>query len=661
MSITWVWAGVILTGVGALVAVLLRKVLRGGSMEGGRWEDEAGYQAIFENSPTVMLLVDPETGRIVDANGAACRYYGYTRAALKSLRITDLNTLPWETVQEGLTQAKNGQMAHFLFQHRLASGVVRSVEVFTGPVRFGGRDLLHSIVHDIHDRKLVEDALRASEETYRTLTERLGEGLVKLDREGRYQYCNRQFSGLLGYSPEEMMGRTPLDAAPEHEREALQRKMEERRAGKSDRYELQLRRKDGTTVDCLVTATPEYDGNGVFDGSLILLTDITERKRAEISLRQIQKSESLSLMASGIAHDFNNLFQSLQANLEMALAHHGDPDRTRTSLDRSLRIVAEAAALSRKMLDFSGRGFRRSVAVDLRDLLMRRQEQLESFARPGVKLQVEIEEGLPSVKGDPDQILQVITGLIANAGEALEASSGEIRLSVRSETLDDAALKQHHWIEPPPGRQVISVTVTDSGKGIPAHLLDQIFDPFFSTKAAGRGLGLPAALGITRNHQAGLQVQSSSSGSTFRICFQPVVMEEPRRSPGSGDSVVGHRKAILLVDDDVDLREVMAESLRDVLGYDVLVAVNGMEAVAVFREKADQISLILMDAVMPGLSGGQAFDAIKEMRPDAKAILCSGYGDEVGSEAIDRHGFLGFLKKPFSLKELGEAIERART
>lgn len=642
-------------GTGVSMAQSLGQEVR----RGGGPEEESCYRALFENSPTVMLLVDPETGQIVDANDAACQFYGYSRAALAALKVMDLNTLPPEVVREDMVQAWKGPRAYFQFQHRLASGEVRHVEVFSGPVRLGGRELLHSIVHDIHDRKLMEEALRTSEKTYRTLAEHLGEGLVTLDPEGRYRYCNRRFSEMLGYAPEDMMALSPLDLVQDHEREKLLRKMEERRTGRSDRYELQLRRKDGSVLDCLISSTPQYDANGAYDGALVLLTDITERKRAEASLRQVQKSESLSLMASGIAHDFNNLFQSILANLEMALACPEASGKVRACLERSLRIVGEAAGLSRKILDFSGRGFRRSLPVDLHDLLMPRAEQLEFFAGSGIRLHIEIEEDLPSVKGDPDQILQVITGLIANAGEAMETGTGDVHLRVCLEQLTEEDLEQRQWVEAPPGRQVVSVIVADSGKGIPAPLLDHIFDPFFSTKAAGRGLGLPAALGIARNHHAGLQVQSSPAGTTFRICFQPVGLEETCALPRSQGPSAARRKAILLVDDDADLREVMAEGLREVLGHEVLVAVDGLEAVTVFKEHADQISLILMDAVMPGLSGGKAFDAIKQIRPGAKAILCSGYGDEVGSEAIERHGFLGFMKKPFSLKELEEAIARA--
>ncbi len=617
---------------------------------------EERYRTIFENSQTVMLLIDPETGRIEQANAAACRYYGYAREALTAMRIYDLNPMPPEELRAEMQRARREQRNHFYFRHRLASGEVRYIEVFSGPVRFGGKEYLHSVIHDIHDRRLAEQALRESEERYRTLAEQLGEGLVILDREGRITFCNRRMAEMIGYGVDEILGASPLAAVMDEDRALIQAKMVERRTGKSDQYEVRLKRKDGALLNVLISASPLCDEEGAYTGSLALFSDITLHKRSEEAVRRMQKSESLSLMASGIAHDFNNLFQSIQGNLELARANAGDRARVEASLDRALRILGEAASLSRKMLDYSGRGFRKAVPVDLHDLLAPHLDPLRREFLPPARLQEHLTERTPSVSADPDQILQVVSGLLANAREAIDGP-GTVTLSLQHEHLEERDLQRGFWAEPPPGRDVVTLTVADTGKGIPSDHLGRIFDPFFTTKEAGRGLGLSATLGILRNHRAGLQVVSEPGGTAFRVCFEALGLEETCELPLRPQSSPAVR-TILLVDDDSDLREVVAEGLKDVLGYDVLTAQDGMEAVEVFRNNTDRIALVLMDAVMPRLSGGQAFDAIKQLHPGAKAILCSGFGDELGREALERHGFLGFLKKPFSLKELGEVIER---
>lgn len=659
MAVPWIWPIAFVAAAGALCAAyrLGRRAAISGQVERELRESEERHRAIFENSQSVMLLIEPATGRIVQANAAACRYYGHARGVLTGMRVFDLNPMPAEELRAEMEQARREQRNHFHFRHRLASGEVRDVEVFSGPVRFGGKEYLHSVIHDIQERCLAEQALRVSEEKYRTLAEQLGEGLVILDAEGRYAYCNRRMADMLGYAPAEMEGVDPLSVVLEQDRELVRTKMGERRLGRSDHYGARLVRKDSTILDTLISASPLRDGTGAFSGTLALFTDISETKRAEERVRRLQKSESLSLMASGIAHDFNNLFQSVQGNLELALASPSDPVRVGASLERALRILGEAASLSRKMLDFSGLGFRKAVPTDLRDLLHAQLEALRQDLLPGIRLEAELAERLPPVNADPEQLGQVVSGLVANASEAVGAS-GTIGLVLRQERLTERDLQEGFWVEPPPAQEGVSLLVSDTGPGIPSEILGRIFDPFFSTKAAGRGLGLSATLGILRNHHAGLQVVSSPQGSTFRICFEPVRLGETCELAPRADARPAAR-TILLVDDDADLREVVSEGLRDVLGYDVLTAQDGMEAVEAYQRQPDRIALILMDAVMPRLSGGQAFEAIKQSHPGAKAILCSGFGDELGREAVERHGFLGFLKKPFSLKELGEVIERA--
>jgi PAS domain S-box-containing protein len=620
-------------------------------------EADGTYQAIFRDSQSVMLIVDPADGRILEANAAAARYYGHPLAVLASLSVFDLNALPPEAVREALRSARSGERNRFHLRHRLAGGELREVEVFSGPVRYRGRDCLHSVIHDIHEQRLAEQALRASEENYRRLAEQLGEGLVMFDREGRCRYCNRRAAELLGYRQEEVLGRHALEAVMPREREAARARMAARARGRSDQYEILLRRKDGAPVSCWVTASPLFDAAGDYLGTLVLVTDITDRKRTEAVARQVHKSESLSLMASGIAHDFNNLFQAIQGQLELAIASP-EAGKARACAEQALRILEEAADLSRKMLDYSGRGFRRASSVDLAALLAGRRDKLAGYLLPGVRFRMEVPGDLPPVAGDAEQILQVVSGFIANAAEAIEGSIGEVVLSVRAGAPEVPELTRGNWIEPPPQGEIVSLSVSDTGRGILSTHLERIFDPFFSTKAAGRGLGLSAAIGIIRNHGAGLQVSSSPSGSTFRVCFR-VGTREPAPGPApAGETRRDDAPAVLLVDDNEDLRDALAAGMRELLGWRVLTAADGTEAVALCRERGGEITLILMDAVMPGLSGIQAFERIREFLPGARAILCSGYGDEIGADAVERHGFASFLKKPFSFKELSAAVTK---
>ena len=384
---------------------------------------------------------------------------------------------------------------------------------------------------------------------------------------------------------------------------------------------------------------------------------------AEISLRLVEddlararKMESLGLMAGGIAHDFNNLFQGIQGNLELARLKAADAV-LRAPLDRALKILDKASRLTHRMLEFSGKGFRRSEALALNPLI---QECLRPFMDLGEpRIQFRAQAGLPKIEGDAKQLTQVLTGLVLNAKEALGARDGTIQ--VRAELGFDAPSEAGGvWIHPaPPGPAGVCLVVEDNGSGMSRDVLERAFDPFFTTHRPGRGLGLSAALGILRTHHAGLWVDSAiGRGTTFRIHFPPCPEEQPGDQADVPPEPWVGRKTILLVDDDEDLQETLVEFLRDGLGYPVLQARDGLEAVELYRRERERIGLVLMDATMPRLSGPDALQAILAFAPEVRAILCSG-GSEETWRAAGATGFHGYLKKPFLLQTLQETLLRA--
>ncbi|HWQ07761.1 MAG TPA: ATP-binding protein, partial [Holophaga sp.] len=346
-----------------------------------------------------------------------------------------------------------------------------------------------------------------------------------------------------------------------------------------------------------------------------------------------------------------------QGNLEIAGIVLEDPAKAQRVLDRALRSLERAKILSQRMLDYSGRGPSRSLPIDLGELVTRHASLLSDLVGPGTELAYRITEGLPPIEGDPEQLLQVLTALITNAHEALDGCRGTITLVV--EASPGANASEGNWVEPPPVGGAVAITVSDTGQGIAPEMVGRLFDPFFTTKETGRGLGLASALGILRNHHAGLQVRSMpGAGSRFRMVF-PLREEkaQPLAAVPAAQGPAQPRDAILLVDDDAGVRTTGQEILADLLHYRVLTAKNGREALEIFRGHADEVALILMDATMPDLSGGETFRAIQALRPDAKGILCSGYGDETGRKLVQDYGFQGFLKKPYSIQDLKALLE----
>ena len=394
------------------------------------------------------------------------------------------------------------------------------------------------------------------------------------------------------------------------------------------------------------------------------LGDATERKRTEENALRDRKMESLGLMAGGIAHDFNNLFQTLMTNLELMGPRFAGDARGRAVLDRCFGILAKASSLSRRMLDYSGGTLRSEEFLDL-GALVRQESAVLAHQAHGLNSRIElvctVQDGLDFVSGDPALLAQVLQTLVHNSQEALHGGPGTIDVSLSAWSPGEYGLDPGGWVGDAQEEPALCLQVRDTGSGIPAENLPRVFDPFFSTKAHGRGLGLSAALGIIRSHGGRIHLESTPGiGSTFRI-FLPRAPQAEHRSqiPETSSPVKTQGRLILLVDDEEDLRVSLAEILTDILDYRVIEARDGVEAVEKFHEHGAEVSLVIMDVTMPRMSGIKAWEEIRKEAPAARGILCSGYSEETGVQLASGHGFLGFLKKPFNLQTLRATIGMA--
>jgi len=425
---------------------------------------------------------------------------------------------------------------------------------------------------------------------------------------------------------------------------------------KTEAREYRIRRKDGSERICQALGAPIRDREGRLLAGLIIFPDISEQRRAEEALRRAQTMESLGLMAQGIAHDFNNLFQGLEGLLELAQVKASG--ETATLLAQALGALERAATLSNQVLDYSGKSHRELGVLDLNRLIQDVVDLLPGLLPEVPPITLHLDPTIPDTEGDHDQIHRVITALLLNALEA--SSDSKQPVEVRTELIsieESLAGAEGLWVDPPKSGLQLRLTVRDHGPGIPPEHLGRIFDPFFSTKEAGRGLGLAAALGLIRGHGAGLHVASTPGQGCCMAVFLPVHVVQPNQSALPRPPVRG--RTILLVDDEPLLLEVMGEVITDLLGRPLLKANDGQEALELFRAHADEIGLVVMDATMPRLTGPEAFESMKRIRPDLRAILCSGFSESFGEATAASHGFQAFLKKPFPLKALREAIERA--
>lgn len=388
-----------------------------------------------------------------------------------------------------------------------------------------------------------------------------------------------------------------------------------------------------------------------------LQLEMSERARTEASLRQKQKLESIGLLAGGIAHDFNNLLTSILNQVDLARRRLPDEPKVRQHLDKALQSTQRAADLTRQLLAYAGKAPFHVEPLDVNQLIQANQSLLETVLQRNAGLQLDLQSPLPAIIADRSQIQQVLMNLVINALEAIHHESGHIVIKTATITLanpiDPAAFI---GVPPNPGAYVC-LTVSDNGVGMDQGMIEKIFDPFFSTKERGHGLGLSVVLGVIQALRGGLQVASQLSvGATFAV-YLPASPEQPQ--PERPISLPIQRppqdQLVLVIDDEAPVREAVAEMLSN-LGYRTLTAANGYEGVAAFCQRQEEISAIVLDMTMPGMNGLETLQKLRTLNVNVKVILSSGYSDAVVPERLLQQPATAFLAKPYRLEQLYEVL-----
>jgi PAS domain S-box-containing protein len=383
-----------------------------------------------------------------------------------------------------------------------------------------------------------------------------------------------------------------------------------------------------------------------------------ERERLETQLQQSQKFESLGLLAGGVAHDFNNLLCGILGNVDLAALDLAEGHPAQQSLDEIRAAAHQATELCRQMLAYAGRERLVVAEVDLSRLVGSMEQLLRVSVSKKASMRLDLTAPLPKVQGDASQLRQVLLNLVLNASEALGDESGVISVRTGVEECQQEYLRATYLKDDLPGGQYVVVEVSDSGVGMDADTQSRLFDPFFSTKFLGRGLGLAAVIGILRAHGGTIKVYSEvGKGSVFKVFLpavvvgaQPTVVPPVSRWTGSG--------RVLLADDEPSVRSVGARMLQR-LGFEVLLAEDGREAVRKFEKHGESLVLVLLDMTMPHLDGAETFRELRRLRPDVKVVLTSGYTEAEATGRFSGKGLAGFVQKPFRLNALRVAVQNA--
>ena len=618
-------------------------------------ESEGRYRSLFENNRSVMLLVDPESGAILDANQAAAAYYGWSRERIRAMNIYAINTATRADVQAEMEQARKEQRDYFLFKHRRADGSLRDVEVFSGPVVFAGHEMLYSIVHDITDRRRTEEALRQSEAQLRDKAEQLAqvmlsapEGVLLLDNLNHILLANKRAETklvrLATYDAAQrlvQLGGVDMDklltTPPEGQWHTLQ-------AGQHI-YEL--------------TARPVESGP-VPAGWVMITRDATAERAVREQLQRQERLAAVGQLAAGIAHDFNNIMSVISIYAEMTSEAPGLTERERA---RTLTIIEQtqrATRMIRQILDFSRQSVFERQALDLLPLLKEQEKLLKQTLPESIEVSLAAVRGEYFVRADPTRLQQLVMNLAVNARDAMP-EGGQLQIELTALVVKDARQS------PLPGLNAgawVRIDVQDTGTGIRPEHMAHVFDPFFTTKEPGKGtgLGLAQAHGIVAQHDGYITVSSElGAGTRFSIFLpaEPVADDAAETTVLRPDLPLGQGEQVLLVEDDATLRSSLAE-LMALWNYRVVTAANGEEALALLedegRQQDDPFALIVSDVVMPRLGGVALVKMLRRRGGATPVILMSGH--PIGEEQMpwQELGVEVLLAKPPNSRQLAEAM-----
>ncbi len=521
-----------------------------------------------------------------------------------------------------------------------------------------------NLVAQIDRRLSTEKRLRISEEKYRTILDTIDEAYFELDRAGRITFVNDAACRIMGYPLGELSGMHFRHFSGHRSTRRLIRVFGGiiQSGNPEQAIAYPVITKDGGQKELDLSAALMRDATGRIVGFRGLARDVTakiaaekEHEKLQHQLNHAQRMEAVGTLAGGIAHDFNNLLMGIMGNVSLLEISIATDSNTSGYLRTIEQCVESGASLTRQLLGFARGGKYQTATIDLNEIV-RRTADMFGRTKKEIQIQAHYQERVWPVDADQGQIEQVLVNLFVNAWQAM---TDNFTLILTTENV----VMERAWATTfgvDPG-DYVSVSVQDHGKGIDPDVIDRIFEPFFTTKQMGRGtgLGLASAFGIVKNHNGIIDVQSRlGQGSTFTIYLPAASRKQPPVSPTAPGVALKGSGTILVVDDEAVILEVSTTILKT-LGYQVITAGNGQQAIAMFERDGDHIDGVLLDMVMPDLTGRQVLEALKRRKPDVCVILSSGYSLEGLGDKAQGMSADGFIQKPYSIDQLAAVLKQA--
>ena len=633
-------------------------------------ESEAMHRAIFNNAGIGIDLLD-STGRFAQVNKTLANILGYSPDELRGLSFSDISHPDDRDIsRHRLESLLSGEIDGYRLEKRYMRKDGRTVwcALYVSAIRDtkGKHSGTVGVIEDISDRKLAEKQLCSTMASLESAQRLANLGSWSYNLQTRELNWSSEMFKICGVDPEQgapSYGRHKEFVHPEDWEFFSDAMRRVANGGEGHELELRIYRPDKSVCHVLTRAEPEYDQAGKVAGLYGTIQDISgrklheqERDRLRSQLVQSQKMEAIGTLVGGLAHDFNNMLQVVigYADLLLMRKKRGDPDHK--ELEAVIKTAQEGADLVQRLLLFGKEARTHMATMDLNNQIDELAILLSRTILKMVKLEVDLTEEPAIIRADKSQVDQIILNLGLNASEAMPAG-GVLKIQTRIVNLDQEYSRERHEVKS--GRYVM-LSILDTGRGMDQQTVSKIFEPFFSTKergsTRGTGLGLSVVLGIVEKHGGHITCESEPGrGTIFRIYF-PAVGSQPDSSGQISSAIEpGGTKTILLIEDDQSVADLCKRVLSDA-GYTVITAMDGPTALDMYRERKDKISLVILDLILPGMSGKDCLKELVKVDPSVSVLICTGFSpDRQTQEEIDPL-VKGFVNKPYGATRLLEAV-----
>jgi PAS domain S-box-containing protein len=624
-------------------------------------EEELKFtQFAVESNADAAFWID-STGRFAYVNQMATEKLGYSRDELLKMHVADIGPdFPAEVWPQHWQDLLEHKSLQFEAIHQKKDGSIFPVDITANYIEFNGTAYNCAFVRDISERKEFEIALAAEKEQLAVTLRSIGDGVITTDINGRIVLLNKVAEQLTGWLSEEAEGKLLEDVfhiINERTRELCENPVT-KVLSSGQIVELEnhtgLIAKDGTEHSIADSGAPILNSASEIIGVVLVFRDVTDHLKTEQELLKVKKLESVGVLAGGIAHDFNNILAAILGNINLAKRDQTLSDKNQKLLENAEKASLRATKLTQQLLTFAKGGH---PVIETASLAAVIKDSAEFFLHGNkIACEFDIPDDLWLVDIDKGQISQVVQNIVINASHAMP-TGGTVGIkceNVKSRIRDKLSTDTTHFVR---------LQISDTGIGIPANVVDKIFDPFFSTKQEGSGLGLSICHSIITKHNGHIDVRSVPGEGTIFNIYLPASSQDTEKSVGEQRVAEnGHKLKILVMDDEEIVRDI-AESMLTSMGHEVMLAKEGQEAVELYRresENGEPVDLVIMDLTIPGGMGGK--DAVKEISaidPAAKVIVSSGYSNDIVMADCKEHGFCAAVVKPYRLDDLAKAVSQA--